>query len=76
MYSGTTYLGKNNRCCGECFLQTSNISLKDPLYCKVFYFDTYGNLNTLFGQKNKIDFGESRYLGMGIRGVFNKNLIK
>ena len=71
MYCGTTYFGKNKGW-AECFLQTSNISLKDPLYCKVFYFDDMGNLNTTIGQKNKIDFGESRYLGMGIRGVFNK----
>ena len=71
MYCGNTYLG-NNKGWAECFLQTSNISLKNPLHCKVFYFDDMGNLNTTIGQKNKIDFGESRYLGLGIRGVYNK----
>ena len=75
MYSGTTYLGKNNGW-NECFLQTSNISLKNPLYCKVFHFYEDNDLNEMNNCLTKIDYGVNRCSGMGIRGVFNKNLIK
>ena len=71
--SGSTYLGKR---WNECFLQTSNISLKNPLCCKVFHFYASNDSNEMNGCLNKIGFGQQRCLGLGIRGVFNKNLIK
>ena len=66
--SGSTFLGPNK----ECILQTSNISLKNPLYCKVFHFYDSNDSNEMNGCLNKIDYGESRCLGLGIRGVYNK----
>lgn len=73
--SGSTFLGPNSGW-NECILQTSNISLKNPLYCNVFHFYASNDSNEMNGCLNKIDFGQQRCLGLGIRGVFNKNLIK
>lgn len=66
--SGSTILGPNKGW-NECILQTSNISLKNPLYCKVFHFYDSNEMN---GRLNKTDFGQQKCLGLGIRGVYNK----
>jgi len=41
-----------------------------------FHFYDSTDSNEMNGCLNKIDFGQQRCLGLGIRGVFNKNLIK
>ena len=69
--SGSTFLGPNAGW-DECILQTSNISLKNSLYCKVFHFYESNDSNEMNGCLNKIDFGQQRCLGLGIRGVYNK----
>lgn len=58
----------------ECILQTSNISLKNPLYCKVFHFSDSDYSNEMNDSLIKTDLGQQRCLGLCIRGVYNNKI--
>ena len=58
----------------ECILQTSNISLKNPLYCKVFHFSDSDYSNEMNDSLIKTDLGQQRCLGLCVRGVYNNKI--